>query len=190
MSLTRLADLCMFVESLERANERPFLNHGAGASAIAVRLAELAERPQEEIEILKLATRLHDFGKLALPATLLNSPTRLTRAQEAMMHSHTIIGWELFKTYNFEKEIEDIALPVLRSHHEHWDGSGYPDGLRHWQIPVQARIVCIADSYDAIEVDGRPYQNGPTPDPLKKLLEHSEWYDPDLLALFVGMVGK
>src|SRR3982074_3815711 len=98
---------------------------------------------------------LHDIGKLAVPEYILNKPGKLTEAEFAKMKIHPTVGGDILRRVNFPYPVEDI----VRYHHEKWDGSGYPKGLRAEQIPLVARIISVVDFYDATRCD-RPYRKG------------------------------
>jgi putative nucleotidyltransferase with HDIG domain len=110
----------------------------------------LADDPQVEFGFL-----LHDIGKLAVPDAILFKPAALTDEERALMERHPLVGWEILRGVDFLGEAKD----VVRSHHERWDGSGYPDGLEGDATPVAARIFAIADTLDALTTD-RPYRRG------------------------------
>jgi putative nucleotidyltransferase with HDIG domain len=84
---------------------------------------------------------LHDVGKTAIPAEILNKPGKLTPEEWRLMQSHTTVGDEIVTELDFPWDIR----PIVRNHHEHWDGSGYPNGLAGEEIPLTARILCIAE---------------------------------------------
>ncbi len=98
---------------------------------------------------------LHDIGKLAVPEYILNKPGKLTEAEFAKMKIHPTVGGDILKRVNFPYPVEDI----VRYHHEKWDGSGYPKGLKGEGIPLVARIISVVDFYDATRCD-RPYRKG------------------------------
>jgi putative nucleotidyltransferase with HDIG domain len=110
----------------------------------------LADDPQVEFGFL-----LHDIGKLAVPDAILFKPAALTDEERALMEQHPLVGWEILRGVDFLGEAKD----VVRSHHERWDGRGYPDGLEGEATPVAARIFAIADTLDALTTD-RPYRRG------------------------------
>jgi putative nucleotidyltransferase with HDIG domain len=110
----------------------------------------LADDPQVEFGFL-----LHDIGKLAVPDAILFKPAALTDEERALMEQHPLVGWEILRGVDFLGEAKD----VVRSHHERWDGRGYPDGLEGDATPVAARIFAIADTLDALTTD-RPYRRG------------------------------
>jgi ribonuclease P protein subunit RPR2 len=109
---------------------------------------ELSEEPEIEFGFL-----LHDIGKVAIPDAILYKPGRLTDKERALMEQHPVIGSEIVRGIEFLGE----AAKVVRSHHERWDGHGYPDGLRGEQIPLAARVFAVADVLDALTTD-RPYR--------------------------------
>jgi ribonuclease P protein subunit RPR2 len=110
--------------------------------------AELADDPQTEFGFL-----LHDIGKVAIPDGILHKPEPLAGAEEQVMRRHPEIGFEILSAVPFLEQ----AARIVRSHHEHYDGSGYPDGLEGDRIPLAARIFSVADTLDAITTE-RPYR--------------------------------
>ena len=108
-----------------------------------------------EMEALRAAALLHDIGKLAVPEHIINKPGRLTQEEFEKMKIHPVVGAEILERVNFPYPV----APIVRSHHERWDGSGYPDGLRGEQIPIGARILAAVDCLDAIASD-RQYRRG------------------------------
>ena len=105
------------------------------------------------IQAIEAAALLHDMGKLAVPEYILNKPGPLTPAEFERMKLHASIGADILSSINFPYPV----VPIVRHHHENWDGSGYPDGLRATQIPMGARILSVVDCYDALTSD-RPYR--------------------------------
>lgn len=120
-------------------------------------LRELVKRGPEA-DLIVAAARVHDIGKIAIPDALLRKPDRLTPAERAIMQTHAARGADLLKRY------QDFArgVAIVRHHHEAWDGSGYPDGLKGTDIPIGARVIAVADSYDAMTSD-RPYRPAMSP---------------------------
>lgn len=115
---------------------------------------------EEEIDLLYQSAPLHDIGKIGIPDRILLKPASLTRAEYEEMKSHTLIGCKII--YEAEKDLGSnsflrMAREISESHHENWDGSGYPHGLKGEQIPLSARLMTVADVYDAL-VSKRPYK--------------------------------
>jgi ribonuclease P protein subunit RPR2 len=108
----------------------------------------LADDPEIEFGFL-----LHDIGKVAVPDAILYKPEPLTEAERILMERHTLIGVQILRGIDFLGE----AKAVVRSHHERWDGNGYPDGLKADDIPLAARVFAVADTLDALTTD-RPYR--------------------------------
>src|SRR5439155_13141889 len=119
-----------------------------------VRLARaLSVEDEGDIQALKAAALLHDVGKLAIPEHILNKPGRLTPAEYAIMKRHASIGADILSVVGFPYDV----APIVRHHHEHWDGTGYPDGLAGDRIPIGSRILAVVDCFDALTSD-RPYR--------------------------------
>src|SRR5438552_933089 len=131
-----------------------------------------------EVQALFAGALLHDIGKLAVPEYILNKPGKLTESEFAKMKIHPTVGGDILKRVNFPYPVEDI----VRYHHEKWDGSGYPKGLRAEQIPLVARIISVVDFYDATRCD-RPYRKGMKREDSLALLQKmaSSAFDPRLV---------
>ncbi len=128
---------------------------------------------------------LHDVGKVGIPDSILFKPGTLTAEEWAIMRSHAVRGEEICRPV---KSLAPV-LPVIRHHHERWDGTGYPDGLRREQIPHLARIVQVADIYDALTSE-RPYKPAmDVPEALRLMQEETDrgWRDPELMKLFIRL---
>ncbi len=149
--------------SLERAVRElvaALRTHHRGTAEHSNRLAADCRRVGEELALeseavleLELVAMLHDIGKLAIPARVLDLPRRLTPRERALVRGHTVRGAEILAEV---AELEHVA-PLVRASHERWDGKGYPDRLAGADIPLPARIVCTVDAYDAMTND-RPYR--------------------------------
>lgn len=139
----------------------------------------------EEIMNLKYATHLHDIGKIGIPDMLLNKPARLTPEEYSVIKEHTVIGAEILKNISLIPHVAEVA----RSHHEHYDGTGYPDGLAGEDIPLSARIVAIADSYDAMN-SRRIYRNALPPEKIFEEIENNRGiqFDPELADIFLKLL--
>ena len=105
-----------------------------------------------QINAIEAASLLHDMGKLAVPEYILNKPGKLTPAEFERMKLHASIGADILSAIDFPYPV----VPIVRHHHENWDGTGYPDGIRGTAIPIGARILSVVDCFDALTSD-RPY---------------------------------
>lgn len=139
----------------------------------------------EEIMNLKYAAHLHDIGKIGIPDMLLNKPARLTPEEYSVIKEHTVIGAEILKNISLIPHVAEVA----RSHHEHYDGTGYPDGLAGEDIPLSARIVAIADSYNAMN-SRRIYRNALPPEKIFEEIENNRGiqFDPELADIFLKLL--
>jgi len=125
---------------------------------------------------------LHDVGKVGIPDSILFKPGKLSASEWVVMRSHVVRGEEICRHL---KPLSPV-LPIIRHHHERWDGTGYPDGLRGNQIPLLARIVQVADIYDAL-TSPRAYKPAFTPEKALRLIEEETtkgWRDPEIVDLF------
>ena len=130
------------------------------AEALRARGLYLSELSDESIDQLRRSAPLHDVGKVGIKDAILNKPGRLTDEEFSEMKRHSVIGADAFHEARMmmnEASFLDLAEQLARSHHERWDGSGYPDGLAGEGIPLFARIMAIADVYDAL-ISRRPYK--------------------------------
>lgn len=148
-----LAGTVEAMTTLVEARDRYTGQHTFRVSALTTRLALALGLDASEAYMIGLAGRLHDVGKVAVPDAVLQKPARLTDEELALMRRHPIVGGDVVSRV---PSLRAIA-PIIRAHHEQWDGHGYPDGLAGEQIPLGARIVAVADAYEAMLTD-RPYQ--------------------------------
>lgn len=126
--------------------------------------------PREKRKRINEAANFHDIGKIGIPDKVLNKTGKLTRKEMLYMQAHPRIGYNILARLPL---FEDIAHIVL-CHHERWDGLGYPNGLKEKQIPLESRIIAVADAFDAITSD-RPYRKGQSVEfGVNEILEHKE----------------
>jgi hypothetical protein len=126
---------------------------------------------------------LHDTGKLAIPEHILNKPGKLTIGEFETMKTHARIGADILSSIEFPFPV----VPIVRHHHENWDGTGYPDGLKATQIPIGARVLAVVDCFDALTSD-RPYRPRMTPERALSILlqRRSTMYDPLIVDAFAA----
>ena len=159
--------------------------HSMRVAYFSTRLAEALGWDDEAVSELRYEALLHDIGKIGVPDAILNKPSRLSNMEFDLIKSHTIVGSDILKNM--------IAVPgaseVAKHHHERYDGKGYPDKLSGEDIPLNARIVCIADSYDAMSSD-RIYRKALSPDIIREELVKGRGtqFDPVLLDEFLKLV--
>lgn len=147
---------------------------------IAVMVAEEMGLGEDEIEALKTAAMLHDIGKLAVPDYILSKPAQLTDGEMKKVQTHTMVGAAILESVKFPWPV----VPIIRSHHEWWDGNGYPDKLAEEQIPLAARVLAVADVYDAL-LSHRPYRPAMTVEEAVKFMQErsATQFDPDILKV-------
>jgi diguanylate cyclase (GGDEF)-like protein/putative nucleotidyltransferase with HDIG domain len=163
------------------AKDEVTADHVHRVQIYATGLARLFGLSEPEIEALKAGALLHDIGKLAVPDYILNKPDRLTPAEFEKMKVHTIVGGEILERVGFPYPV----VPVVRHHHERWDGRGYPDGLRGDEIPITARILTLADCFDSVRED-RQYRKAMTRDEAIAMLKEGSGsvFDPNVVQTF------
>lgn len=156
-------------------------------ASIVVALARQLALPEAEIDRLRIAALLHDVGKVAVPEEILEKPSALTSAEWRSVVQHPRIGQVILEQAAALKD----AVPIILHHHERYAGHGYPYGLRGNEIPLGARIVAIADAYDAM-VNDRPYKQSVTHEgAIAELRRHAgTQFDPELVELFCDLYGS
>jgi putative nucleotidyltransferase with HDIG domain len=147
----------------------------------------LGVKDDRQIEALRAAALLHDTGKLAVPEYILNKPGPLTAAEFERMKVHAAVGADILRSIDFPYPVE----PIVRHHHESWDGSGYPDGIKGQEIPLGARILAVVDCYDALTSD-RPYRPRMTRQQAEQKLRERRgtMYDPWIVDQFMKIVDR
>ncbi len=138
--------------------------------------------PEAEIEALRAGALLHDIGKLAVPDHILNKPGKLTPAEFEKMKIHTTIGARILERVGFPYPV----VPIVRYHHERWDGKGYPEGLCETAIPMTARILAVVDCFDAVRED-RAYRCALTHEEARQLVraQSGKHFDPEVVETFL-----
>ena len=143
--------------------------------------------PEDMLELITLAAIMHDVGKIAISDTILNKPGRLTPEEYEIMKQHTVLGAALLEKIPQLRNhrVYDYAYDIARHHHERWDGSGYPDGLKGDEISVWSQVVSLADVYDAL-VSERVYKKAFDPDTAVQMIRNGECgtFSPEMLRYF------
>jgi len=149
--------------------------HAREASEIAVRIARRLRLPEPEVRKIRIAGILHDIGKIGVSGQIIRKPTALSLEEMNVMRQHPTIGAEIMQPV----ELLAGAADIVRHHHEHFDGSGYPDGLKGEQIPVGSRIVLAADAFNAITTN-RPYRRARSKEEALKIIRDGsgKQFDP------------
>lgn len=167
------------------AKDQTTHGHVRRTQIYATEMGALFNVSEQELRALHAGALLHDIGKLAVPEYILNKPGKLTEAEFAKMKIHPTVGGDILKRVNFPYPVEDI----VRYHHEKWDGSGYPKGLKGEAIPLVARIISVVDFYDATRCD-RPYRKGMKREESLALLRSmvGSAFDPKVVEIFTRHV--
>ena len=156
--------------------------HAARCAQYARALSEQLRLPPAEIEAIREAALLHDLGKIGIPDSILQKPSSLTEKEWQSMRQHPVLSHQaLAQVGGFSS-----VLPLVRHHHEHFDGSGYPDGLSGEDIPIGSRIILAIDAFDAMTSD-RPYRRAmPIASAAKELVRCSgSQFDPPVVRAFL-----
>lgn len=179
LHISTIETLAMAIDAKDQVTH----GHIRRVQRYAVALARaLGVTDDKQLRAIEAAALLHDMGKLAIPEFILNKPGRLTPREFAIMKTHAAVGADLLSSIHFPYPV----VPIVRHHHENWDGSGYPDGLRGADIPVGARILSVVDCYDAL-TSHRPYRPALSPDDALEILtqRRGRMYDPLVVDAFV-----
>lgn len=156
ISQNHLMEMVTSLASAIDAKDTYTKGHSTSVSRYSEALARAINLPEAEVERILLGALLHDVGKIGIPENVLKKPTHLSEQEWEIMKQHPVIGAE--KVLMPNESLRDL-IPMVKYHHEHWDGSGYPEKLKGEEIPLSARIVSIADAYHAL-ISDRPYRKG------------------------------
>jgi len=176
-------NLGLFLDKLIGIQDGHGNSHGHNVTKFASLLAQKIDFPSRDLANLEFAASIHDIGKVTMNDFIVNKAGRLTEAEYIMIQQHTMLGYKLVEPLRLPGLVMDVVL----SHHENYDGSGYPYGLIGADIPLAARIIRITDTYDAL-TSNRGYRPAFR---RKKALEIMEKdaasFDPELLKIFIKM---
>ncbi len=184
--LTYQATLTALEAALD-ARDQSAPGHCRRVARLAVQLGQRMGLDDKDLVILEHGARLHDIGKLGIPDTILMKPGPLSAEERRTMEHHPEIGCQIVAHIDFLRD----ALPIIRHHHEHWDGSGYPHGLWGKDIPLLARIFSVVDAFDA-QANVRPYNTRPSVEKaLASIHAHrGTWFDPCAVDAFAAMIDE
>lgn len=161
--------------------------HSEKVSYYAVKIAEEMQASKEQIFNLELCGAVHDIGKIKIPKRVLNKPSRLTEVEFELIRKHSAFGYELLSNSESLIDIRNI----VRSHHECWDGTGYPDGLSEHQIPFEAQVLHVADAWDAMTSD-RVYKKAKTKEEALMELNRlkGKQFSPEVVEALIRIIKR
>ncbi len=162
-------------------------NHSERVAAFAAKIAELMGLPADKIERIFIAGLLHDIGKIGVPEAILLKPVHLNRRERRIVEMHPVLGAQILQQY---REFWDI-IPWVKYHHERWDGLGYPEGLKGEKIPLEARILAVADAIETMSSD-RIYRNALRISEIRQNLRQQagKQWDPEIAMLAIKNLGE
>ena len=177
--LSTVETLAMAIDAKDQVTHGHIRRVQTHATALARHVGVSDEKLLQAIEAAAL---LHDMGKLAVPERILNKPGKLTDAEFEKMKLHASVGADILSAINFPYPV----VPIVRHHHENWDGSGYPSSLKGTEIPIGARILAVVDCFDALTSD-RPYRPRLTDEQALAILSdrRGSMYDPLIVDTFI-----
>lgn len=178
-----MLDLLPFLTHLIGMRDPHASKHSHQVTDLASILGQQIDCTPEQLNVLEFAARIHDIGKIAINDFIINKPGRFTEAEYIMVQQHSLLGYRLIQSLELDSLIPEIIL----HHHENFDGTGYPHGIKGEAIPLEARIIRITDTYDAL-TSNRGYRPAYTHHEAIKIMEESHnCYDPQLLEIFFKM---
>jgi len=197
-SLLRVKQLCDELDTTEsvvftlaealEAKDVYTRGHSERVAKYSYLLGKHLQFNEADLNDLKRGSLLHDIGKVGVKESILNKEAKLTAEELAHIRTHPERGFEICKSLKSFKRL----LPIIRSHHERWDGKGHPDGLKGEEIPLFSRICSITDSFDAM-TSNRPYRKGMQPSAAADIFEremNSGQWDPTLVQAFIDLIRQ
>lgn len=181
--ISMIESLILIVE----AKDTYTYGHSRRVSNLCINVARKMRLSEREVSSLKLAASLHDIGKISIPETILNKEGPPDQEEWEYIKRHTMIADEVLKPLKFLDE----AREIIRSHHERFDGKGYPRGLKGGEIPILTRILAVADAYDAMS-SIRAYRSPLQREDIKKELEKNsgKQFDPEVVSIIIGLIDE
>jgi putative nucleotidyltransferase with HDIG domain len=173
------------VSTLE-AKDKYTSGHSRRVTELAVLIARELKLSPADLEKIEWAGLLHDIGKIGIKLEALNKPEKITREEHEMFKDHCVMGKQILESIHFLRDI----VPLVYYHHEWYDGAGYPEGIKGKNIPLGARILAVADSYDAMTSD-RPYRKAMSQAKAVKELQRfsGTQFDPQIVDVFIRLLG-
>lgn len=177
------------IESWVRAldlRDRSIAGHTQRVTELTLRLAHAMGISDEQLVHIRRGALLHDIGKLGIPDAILFKPAPLTQEEQQVMRRHPALGYALLSPIEFLRP----ALDMVYCHHENWDGSGYPRGLKGEQIPQAARLLSVVNVWDALIAD-RPFRRGISRDEASAYIKDQagKQFDPQVVQVFLTVIG-
>lgn len=174
---------------LAESRSRETGNHVRRVAEYCALIGKYLHLPDDEIDLIRLASPMHDAGKVSTPDAILKKPGRLTEDEFLVMQQHALAGYDVLSTST--EKIFQVAATIAITHHEKWNGTGYPNGLKDKEIPLYGRIVAVADVFDALAND-RCYKKAW---PIEKVLqlfqeEKGKHFDPDLVDILLTHIDE
>ena len=153
----------------------------------AAQLATEMNMDKEKVRLIRYMGLMHDCGKMGIPDQVLNKPDKLTEEEMAMVRSHTTIGGRILENFTAMPDVRECAL----YHHERYDGKGYPEKLAGEDIPLLARIICVADSFDAMNSDRCYRKHLGKKTIIQELQENAgKQFDPEIAGLMIRLIEE
>ena len=183
LQLKNMADLLPFLTKLIGLRDPHASGHSHHVRDLAYTLGQQINLPSERLSLLEFAARIHDIGKIAINEFIINKPGRFTEAEYIMVQQHAMLGSKLVESL----ELDPLIPAIILNHHENFDGTGYPHGLKGEAIPLEARIIRITDTYDAL-TSNRGYRPAYShKESIQIMEEDRNCFDPQLLEIFFKM---
>lgn len=186
-TLSQFHDFILCIISTLEARDPYTSHHSSRVAEMTEKICDLLNLSEKEKETYHIAAHLHDVGKIGIRDSVLLKEGKLSDEEWEIMKSHSVQGYTILKNV---KHFEDVAN-IVRSHHERFDGKGYPDGLKGEAIPLGARIIAVADSIDAM-ISDRPYRKGLDSEFCKEQIEKNIeiMYDPNIVQCVIKNLNE